>query len=208
MFSKKSRRTSSSLKMVILVNDEKNVNKSAIGDMKYTNMNRNKVEFMQRPVSTHNTTVNLMTWGNPTWTFLHTLVEKVKDEHFSKLRNELLKNIYIICTNLPCPECSMHSKKYLNSVNFNTITTKTQLKHMLCEFHNSVNSRKGFNLFNIADLETTYNNQILSVTFYNFLIKFKDRGASNRFIHEDIYRAQLSKDVVKWFNINKEFFYE
>jgi len=99
-------------------------------------------------------------------------------------------------------------KNYFNNQNFNAITSKFLLKNMLYDFHNSVNNRKGFELFNRIDLDKKYNEQVLSVTFYNFLIKFKDRGASNRFIHEDIYRSQLSKELVKWFNVNKEYFDE
>jgi hypothetical protein len=160
------------------------------------------------PPKTYRSGSSGMSWGGPTWTFLHTIVEKIKDEHFNRVRSELLKNIYMICTNLPCPECSMHSKHYLNGTNFNTLRNKSQLKIMLYEFHNSVNLRKGNELFNTVDLEEKYQGEVLSAAFFNFLIKFKDRGANNRFIHEDIYRAQVSRDLIKWFNMNKEFFDE
>ena len=209
MFSRKSRRTSSSMKMVISQTDKNIIAPSIMqlnSTMNSANITRNN--FMNSPASTYRSGSNGMTWGSPTWMFLHTIAEKIKDEHFSKLRNELLKNIYMICTNLPCPECSQHSRNYMNSLNFNTLTTKSHLKTMLYEFHNSVNSRKGYELFNAIDLYSTYNEQVLSVTFYNFLIKFKDRGANNRYIHEDIYRSQISKDLVKWFNANKEYFNE
>jgi len=149
-----------------------------------------------------------MKWGPPTWLFLHTLAEKVKDAHFSKLRNDLLKNVFNICTNLPCPECSMHAKIYLNNINFNAIQTKSQFKKMLWEFHNSVNRRKGYKVFNEVDLEKTYKEQVVTSTFYNFLVKFKDRGANNRFISEDMYRKEIAKNLVSWFNINKEHFDE
>ena len=206
MFSRKSRRTGSSMKMVISQTD-KNINAPSITQLNSTvNITRNNLTNSH--ASTYRSGSSGMSWGGPTWVFLHTITEKIKDEHFSKLRNELLKNIYMICTNLPCPECSLHSKNYMNSVNFNALTTKSHLKTMLYEFHNSVNSRKRYELFNAVDLHSTYNEQVLSVTFYNFLIKFKDRGANNRYIHEDIYRAQISKDLVKWFNANKEYFNE
>ncbi len=209
MFSKKSRRTSSSMKMTLSQNVKNNTTeptKSSGGTMNYTNIKHNN--FMSTPTTSYRSAKGGMTWGGPTWIFLHTIVEKTKDEHFGRLRNELLKNIYMICTNLPCPDCSLHAKNYLNNQNFNAILNKSQLKTMLYEFHNSVNEKKGFALFNKIDLNSRYQNKVLSVTFYNFLIKFKDRGANNRFIHEDIYRSQLSKDLVKWFNANKEYFNE
>jgi hypothetical protein len=209
MFSKKSRRTSSSMKMTMLQkinNNNTEPKKSSGTTMNYTNIKHNN--FMTTPTTSYRNQKNGMTWGGPTWLFLHTIVEKIKDEHFGRLRNELLKNIYMICTNLPCPDCSLHAKNYLNNQNFNAIVNKSQLKTMLYEFHNSVNEKKGFELFKRINLDSTYQNMVLSVTFYNFLIKFKDRGANNRFIHEDIYRSQLSKDLVKWFNGNKEYFDE
>lgn len=209
MFSRKSRRTSSSMKMTLSQNVKNNTTeptKSSGGTMNYTNIKHNN--FMSTPTTSYRSAKGGMTWGGPTWIFLHTIVEKTKDEHFGRLRNELLKNIYMICTNLPCPDCSLHAKNYLNNQNFNAILNKSQLKTMLYEFHNSVNEKKGFALFNKIDLNSRYQNKVLSVTFYNFLIKFKDRGANNRFIHEDIYRSQLSKDLVKWFNANKEYFNE
>jgi len=210
MFSQKSRRTSSNMKMVLSPsgNVSNNVyNKGHINaTMNYSNVKHNN--FAQVQATPYRSGSGGMSWGRPMWTFLHTIVEKIKDEHFLRLRSEILKNIYMICTNLPCPDCSMHAKNYLNGQNFNALQNKSQLKTMIYEFHNSVNLRKGFDLFNAVNLDEKYKSEVLSVTFYNFLIKFKDRGASNRFIHEDIYRAQLSKNLVKWFNVNKEFFDE
>jgi len=208
MFSRKSKRTSSSMKMVLFQTDKNNNTLSITQLNPAANSLNNARDIMNVPGSTYRNKSVGMSWGSPTWIFLHTLVEKIKDEHFSKMRNEVLKNIYLICTNLPCPECSMHAKNYLNGQNFNTIVNKSQLKTMLYDFHNSVNLRKGYPMFNVVDLQSTYNEEILSITFYNFLIKFRDRGASNRYIHEDIYRTQLSKDLIKWFNASKEYFYE
>jgi hypothetical protein len=205
MFSSKSRRTSSSLKMV-LSNTVNNNRDMTTGGNVSLNSNNKTIAVFNKNASSYRNGIGGMTWGSPTWTFLHTFAEKIKDEHFDKLRNEVLKNIFTICTNLPCPDCSLHSKNYLNSQNFNTIKNRSQLKTMLYEFHNSVNLRKGNDLFNRADLDEKYSNRMLKSDFYNFIIKFKDRGANNRFIHEDVYRSQIAKDLIKWFNANKEFF--
>lgn len=207
MFSQKSRRTSSAMKMVLL--KPMNAVSTTIGNvipMKYSN--NKSTDFMNTQTTSYRGGSGGMSWGRPTWIFLHTIVEKIKSEHFHRFRSELLKNIFMICTNLPCPDCSMHSRIYLNNQNFNAIKTKPQLQTMLYEFHNSVSLRKGLSLFTFADLKARYQNEVLSVTLYNFLIKFKDRGASNRFIHEDIYRSQVSKDLAQWFTKNKEFFDE
>ena len=139
---------------------------------------------------------------------LHTLIEKIKEEHLSKIRLDILKNIYAICCNLPCPECSQHAKTYLNNLNFNAIRTKNDFKNMIYTFHNSVNIKKGKPLFNRNDLDSKYENNVLTTTFYNFLVKFKDKHASNRFIHEDLYRSKLSSSIVSWFKENQEYFDE
>jgi len=214
MFSKKSRRTQSSYKM--FWDDTKRKN-----DIKAPN---NLNITYKKQVSSRNIDVdhNLilssnisgirnnggLTWGPPTWYFLHTLTDKIKEEHLSKIRLNILKNIYAICTNLPCPECSQHAKTYLDNLNFNIIKTKDDFKNMIYTFHNSVNSKKGKPLFNRNDLDSTYENNVLTTTFYNFLIKFKDRHASNRFIHEDLYRSKLASSIVSWFKENQEYFYE
>ena len=43
-------------------------------------------------------------WGEPTWYLFHTLAEKINDESFPTIREELLNVFYSICSNLPCPE--------------------------------------------------------------------------------------------------------
>ena len=96
------------------------------------------------PYHVNKTMSKQMKWGEPVWFFLHTISHKIKDDSFVQMRSDLLKYIYTICTNLPCPDCSNHAKTYLNGINFNNIKTKTDLQIMLFEFHNSVNARKGF----------------------------------------------------------------
>ena len=67
-------------------------------------------------------------WGKPTWQFFHMLAHKIKPEYFKQVRIELLNTIYSICSTLPCPVCSEHAKQYMNSINFNNIQTKEDLK--------------------------------------------------------------------------------
>ena len=88
-----------------------------------------------------------MKWGESVWFLLHTLSEKVKPESFLEMRQGFLNIIYIICTNLPCPDCSAHAKMYLDNNQFNSIQSPEQLKIFIFNFHNSVNSRKGFPIF-------------------------------------------------------------
>ena len=47
-------------------------------------------------------------WGNAVWFLFHTLAFKLKDEYISELPN-LVSHIFIICNNLPCPNCKSHA---------------------------------------------------------------------------------------------------
>lgn len=147
-----------------------------------------------------------MKWGEPVWFFLHTMAHKIKPESFAILRNDLLKHIYTICTNLPCPDCSVHSKTYLNGINFNNIKTKDDLKNVLFEFHNSVNIRKGFVLFEKEQLDSKYDSANFGLIINYFLSVFLDKHASPRMISDDIYRSRLTYQIRDWLITNKSHF--
>ena len=148
----------------------------------------------------------LMVWGEPTWFFLHTIAQKVKDESFNNIRLDLLKHIYNVCCNLPCPTCSQHAKRYLDSINFNAINTKEQLKQMLYVFHNSVNARKSVPMFPVEQLDEKYSLAITSKIFNNFIVHFNDTYRSPGMIADDLYRKQLSKGLIEWFRNNSAHF--
>tara|TARA_B100001173_G_scaffold311929_1_gene330899 strand:+ start:4371 stop:4985 length:615 start_codon:yes stop_codon:yes gene_type:complete len=98
-------------------------------------------------------TNDTMKWGTPIWNFLHCLASNISVSFFQSNRQEVLKVVYLICTNLPCPLCSHHAKGYLDGINFNNITKKQDLERHLYLFHNSVNKRKNFPLFSENQLD-------------------------------------------------------
>jgi hypothetical protein len=53
-------------------------------------------------------------WGPPTWNFLHTIAEKIKDEEYPRIGAELVNYIVRIINYLPCPDCSKHASDYIN----------------------------------------------------------------------------------------------
>jgi hypothetical protein len=147
-----------------------------------------------------------MIWGAPIWYLFHTLAEKVKPDDFQTIRVPLLNNIYIICSNLPCPMCSMHAKEYLNGINFNAIQTKSDLKNMLFEFHNAVNKRKGYPLFSISELEEKYSKAVTLNIIQNFMIHFQDKQRSPKLIADDLQRAHIAIQLKEWFQNNLSYF--
>lgn len=147
-----------------------------------------------------------MKWGQPTWFLFHTLAEKVKDENFSQIRKELLDVIYTICVNLPCPTCAVHATQHMNGINYSTIQTKQQLKDMLFAFHNTVNGRKEFPLFDYSDLDAKYSAANTVAIIQNFMMHFEDKHASIHMIANDLHRARIAKILKKWFNENIQYF--
>ena len=137
-------------------------------------------------------------WGAPTWYLFHTLAEKVKEESFSLIRKELLDIIFTICINLPCPDCANHATRFMQGVNFDTILTKDDLKDLLFRFHNSVNSRKGFPIFNKSDLDAMYSKANTSNIVQHFYAHFQ--STKLKVTTNSFYRASSLNNIKGWLN--------
>jgi len=147
-----------------------------------------------------------MKWGEPTWYLFHTLSYKIKEEHFKKVRVELLNNIYSICANLPCPMCAEHASSYLKTINFYNIQTKQDLIMMLFNFHNVVNKKKNLPLFQFENFEEKYSKAVTKNIIYNFLYHYKDTHKSIHMISNDMFRARQVLVLQEWFNNNFIYF--
>jgi len=147
-----------------------------------------------------------MKWGEPIWFLLHTISYKIKDAEFDKLKSNLLQIMYTICTNLPCPDCSNHAKEYLDTNHFYNIQTKVQLQRFLFTFHNVVNQKKGFPLFDFADLPDKYSRAITTNIIQNFMFHFKDRSRSTKLMASDFSRTHIVKMLTEWFQTHIQSF--
>ena len=147
-----------------------------------------------------------MLWGKPTWYMLHCLAEKIKPEHFPRLRMELLNIILRICNNLPCPDCANHATAYMNGINFDNIQTKGQLKLMLFQFHNSVNVKKQFSVFEYKDLDSTYQNMSMVNVINNFFHHFLKPTYSGRMGTYNFHRTRAVRDLKEWLRMNISYF--
>lgn len=145
-------------------------------------------------------------WGYPTWLLFHTMSVKIKDQVFDSVIDSVIRTIYVICINLPCPDCANHAKSYLDSINLKSIRTKYQLQKMLFDFHNSVNIRKGYPLFEFSKLEETYSRAITRNVIINFIDNFKDKSRSIKMIANDFHRSRLVTELTYWFNQNIQIF--
>lgn len=139
-------------------------------------------------------------WGPPTWIFLHTIAEKVKENSFRLISQQLIKMIIQICNNLPCPECTVHAKAFWNNVNVNNIQNKQDLINLLYVFHNSVNKRKKTQQFKHSDL-VKYKNLKLIQQYNNFTKNFNTNGNMN-LINESFHRKLMMISLKRWLMTN------
>ena len=135
-------------------------------------------------------------WGPPTWMFLHTLAEKIKEESYPIIGKQLIINIMQICSFLPCPDCSEHSKTFWTNVKINNVQNKLDLINLLFVFHNTVNKRKQLLPFKYNDLEY-YKSKNVVETFNNFAKNYNTKGNMN-LLTESFHRSRLLTSLRQW----------
>jgi len=165
-------------------------------------------QIINTPPSPPGSAAKTMAWGQPTWFLFHTLAHKVKTDTFVTIRKQLLDVIYTISINLPCPTCAEHAKRYLDGINFQNIQTQEQLKRMLFDFHNSVNSLKKYPVFLYADLDDKYTHAITRNIMLNFMSHFEKKTKSIRLIADDMHRQRIVAILKSWFSDNLKWFDE
>lgn len=139
-------------------------------------------------------------WGPPTWIFLHTLAEKVKDTSFPLISQQLIRMMIQICNNLPCPDCTTHAKAFWMNVNIANIRSKQDLINLLFMFHNSVNKRKRLPPFKHDDL-IKYKKMKLIQEYNNFTKNFNTYGNMN-LINESFHRSLMLIRLRRWLMTN------
>lgn len=143
-------------------------------------------------------------WGPPTWVFLHTLCEKIKDTSFPIIGKSLMSFIINICSNLPCPECSQHAKLFWSKVNKNNITNKIDLINLLFVFHNVVNKRKNYQPFKYQDLQY-YKTKNIIETYNSFSRNYNTKG-NMKLLTESFHRNIMMSSLKKWLMSNLNHF--
>ena len=131
-------------------------------------------------------------WGTPTWYFLHTFIEQMKEECYTRNRKEVFEIIQRICTNLPCQDCSAHARQYWKRLTANNFHTKDHMKQFLFAFHNNVNNRLGKPIFQNYDM---YKSGRLEPIYQQFRhIYTTNRGFIKNF-HLQFLRNNIIKTV-------------
>lgn len=139
------------------------------------------------------------TWGKITWTFFHTLAEKVDEDKFLEVKKNLIDIIFGICKNLPCPICANSATSILKQAYLNNIKTKQHFIEFLRQFHNIVNiklSKPQFSRENLQNLYSKNNMNIVSDRFINiFKSKIFNINLITHSMHKDIYIKELIKNL-------------
>ena len=140
-------------------------------------------------------------WGNISWILMHSLAQKVTENNFINCKQILIKIIFDICNNLPCPDCREHANKLLKTSNINKISNKKQLISFLWEFHNIINRKLKKPTKNIEEVEKHYStaklNMIVTTFFkvYNSVI-YNEKMIADSF-RRKIFLKKLLEDLVK-----------
>lgn len=129
-------------------------------------------------------------WGNNIWYLFHSIAYKIKETEFSNIKNDLIYLITIICSNLPCPECSADAVSVLNKVNYNTINSKEDFKKFLFNFHNYVNKKLNKPLFEYEKLDEKYKNANIKALYHNFNIIFSSNSNVPQLMSASFHRQQ------------------
>ena len=135
-------------------------------------------------------------WGPAVWTLFHTLAERVHENAYPFISNQLFAQIVKICKVLPCPDCSTDASIFLAKINISTFKSKTEFKNFIYLFHNYVNAKKRKPLFNVLDLNKYKNYKLIPIV-NNFLNNFNTKGNMN-LINESFQRSLVINNFKKW----------
>lgn len=145
-------------------------------------------------------------WGEPIWTFFHTLAEKIKPEYYQSKSTELFAIIKLICGNLPCPICTEHASKYMDKINILSLKTKDDMKLMLFQFHNEVNKRKQYQQFPLSELDTKYVNAVTINVMNRFISSYSKKSGNVQMIATEIGKRDALKKTRAWLSDNLHIF--
>ena len=140
-------------------------------------------------------------WGNISWILMHSLAQKVSEDNFVNSKQILIKIIFDICNNLPCPDCREDANKLLKSSNIHKISSKKELISFLCEFHNIINKKLKKNTKNIEEVEKHYSKAILNTIIIRFFkiynnVIYNEKMLADSF-RRKLFLKKLLEDLIK-----------
>ena len=141
-------------------------------------------------------------WGPPTWYLFHTLAEKIMDEIFEKKKKELFNIIKMICSNLPCPECSHHASTILKTVKIDNIKSKSEFKNLLLSFHNHVNKRLNYPQFTLEQLNNKYEKANINNIVTYFVNNWSKKSHILKLMTLELHKQRALVQFNEWWKTN------
>ena len=143
-------------------------------------------------------------WGPICWIFLHTIVEKLKENHFNSKKEILFELIENICHNIPCPVCTKHAISYLKLKKIRKCNTRSDLRLYMFTFHNIVNKRLNKQIYKIEDLEKYKRCKFIEL-IKRFTLVFKKQYLFTK-VMDGWKRQKISDNINKKINKNMAYF--
>ena len=135
-------------------------------------------------------------WGPATWSMLHCLVLKIKDDANNI---EQLKTLIIsICDNLPCPYCAAHAKSIIQKSNFNKIQDILSLRVFIFQLHNIVNDKLKKPQMDYSSHLDKYKNYNL-VDVINTFIKAYNNNSGTTMMLYSFHKKQTTNQLKSYF---------
>lgn len=147
------------------------------------------------------------TWGPHCWNLFHTLANRVKEEEFNGIKEDLWNIVTNVCYNLPCPECRTHATDLINSCKKQLILySKTNFETFLFDFHNLVNKRKGYKIYTFDEYNTKYSNINIGAVIHNFIVAFSYNPSNIRQMSDNFQRSIYLVTFKEWIANNHDKF--
>ena len=135
-------------------------------------------------------------WGPIVWNMIHCLTLKIKPNFFEQEKGNILMMLNNICTNLPCPICSVHASQYIRKNKMHLVKTKQELVAFIFNMHNDVNKRLKRKLAS-KDVLKTYE-QIKFADVCNDFFRIIFMGVrNNRMIMHSMHKEIASNKIYK-----------
>ena len=135
-------------------------------------------------------------WGPATWTMLHCIVLKIKDDATNI--EELKTIISSICDNLPCPYCTAHAQSIFQKSNFSKMKDILSLRVFVFQLHNKVNEKlKKPQMDYSVHLEKYKNSKLVDVI--NTFVKAYNNNAGTTMMLYSFHKKQVINQVKNYF---------
>ena len=134
-------------------------------------------------------------WGPAIWYFFHGIAEKINPDKFEDHKQNLFKILNIVCSNLPCPNCSEHALQEIKKINVANVTSRDAYKELILGLHNRVNIRLKKTQFTRQQLDEKYKNINLKGVMHNFNIAYNKSYYNEKTLQNTLMKRLQNEEL-------------